>query len=230
MYEDEKVRRNLVVFCGVVLVANYLDVSFTKIATKFLNLEDATLDPLRVLSLTLVILVYLAIRYRFSEEGLKYSETLKAEWNQLCLERIQRWCTWAVMLYSRKRIDVPGIFAANLSDVLSVTSGQAIQANKGQLPNLHQVQFSMSSAGPEVWRYQAFATFRWRLPADGAEVPTEGLVNVEYSGAMLMALKTCTTLESWLYSKGSIHALIPVVLGNFAAITLTLKIINLTPT
>lgn len=43
-------------------------------------------------------------------------------------------------------------------------------------------------------------------------------------------MKAITTLERWVYSKGSIHALIPVVLGNLAALALSLRAANLATT
>lgn len=230
MDDDEKVRRNLVVFSGAVLVANYLDVSFTKIATQFLKLEQTDLDPRRVLTLSLVILIYLSMRYRFSEEGTKYSETMKVEWEQLCQARIRRWCKAAVLLYLKRGIELRGIFAGNLPDILRSTSGAGYQPNDEKFPKIQEVVFAMSSEGPSPWKYQAFVKFKWSQPLSGADLVTQGLVDVEFTGLMLAALKAITTLEMWVYSKGSIHALIPVILGNMAALALAVRAINLATT
>jgi hypothetical protein len=226
--DDEKVRRNLVVFCGFVLVANFLDVSLAMLVTSFFRLDVTPLDPLRVLALSLAILIYLAVRYKFSEDGQKFSADLTEEWNRICLERTKRWCRWAVMLYTKRGIEIPGIFAGNLNDILRVTSATAYQANGDRQPTLKDVTFSMSSTGAHIWKYQGFATFRWSLTVSGAEVPTDGLVSIEYSRSTLLALKCVTYLQMWFYSKGSINALIPVLLGMLTAIVLTMKVITLT--
>lgn len=227
MDDDEKVRRNLVVFSSSVLVANYLEISFTKLATQFLKLEQTDLNPLKVATLSLLILIYLAVRYRFSEEGVKYSETMKLEWKELCQARVQCWCKAAVLLYLNGGIAVQRIFVGSLVDVLRSTSGAAYQVNNGKLPKVREVQFVMSNAGTAPWKYQAFVKFQWILPLSGEGLSTEGLIDVELTGAPLLALKAMTTLEMWSYSKGSINALIPVVLGILAAFALVIKVINL---
>lgn len=229
MDEDDKVRRNLVVFSGAVLVTNYLDISISKLATENFKLGDVPLDPYRVLCLSLVILVYLAVRYRFSEEGIKYSKTLKSEWETLCVERTQRWSRLAVMLYLKRGTELRGVFPADVADILKATSAAAYQANDGVLPDISDLTIGNSSAGPKPWIYTAFMRFQWTAISSEKPLSTEGTVDIHFSGLPLLALKVTTTLQTWFYSKASIHALVPAVVGSLAGITLLIRVWRLSP-
>jgi hypothetical protein len=65
--EDDKVRRNLVVFSAAIILLLWLEVPLQPLLEKHLHLPQVS--ALRAWLAALVVLCYLALRYRFSEKG-----------------------------------------------------------------------------------------------------------------------------------------------------------------
>lgn len=75
--DDLKIRRNLLVFSALVILAEWFDLRLGQMAAKALKL-DAELDPLKLCIAALAILIYLALRYKDATllEAKKYSQVV----------------------------------------------------------------------------------------------------------------------------------------------------------
>lgn len=81
--DDSKIRRNLVVFSGVIILLTWLRVPVGELAGGLFKLEKGTqisqISQFRLWIACLVILLYLSLRYRFTKEWTKIGNAYRAE-------------------------------------------------------------------------------------------------------------------------------------------------------
>ena len=76
---QDKIRRNLVIFSAAIVIGWYLDMKLTDISKLILSTDISNVNAFRFWMVILVILVYLSIRYRFSDAIISQISFLQSE-------------------------------------------------------------------------------------------------------------------------------------------------------
>jgi hypothetical protein len=82
-------RRNLLVYCSVVLIGNFLQIPIENVLKKLLDIEPGTLDQHRIYLVQLILLSYLMHRHFFSASGRLLFSNLSAKSNELLRTRVR---------------------------------------------------------------------------------------------------------------------------------------------
>ena len=86
MDEEDKVRRNVVIASAIVLLCAFLKVSIpalvARIGTSY-STPPLVLEPIRLWAATVVILLYLVLRFRFSKHTAEARSEMKVEWEAI---------------------------------------------------------------------------------------------------------------------------------------------------
>lgn len=82
-------RRNLLVYCTVILAGNFLQLPVEKLMQKLLGIEPGQLDPVRVFVVQLLVFLYLSHRHYFSKAGRASWANIKAKQNELLREKVR---------------------------------------------------------------------------------------------------------------------------------------------
>lgn len=98
--DDLKIRRNLVIFSALVILAEWFDLRLGQLAANVLRLE-ADLDPLKLCIAALATLAYLALRYKdaalFGEK--KYSDVVDEDLARITPTVITHYAQFMANLY-----------------------------------------------------------------------------------------------------------------------------------
>jgi len=76
MDDDDKIRRNLVVFSAAVLVVAWLEIPVQPVVAKWLGAEGWRLHPVKLWLAVLAVDVYLILRFRFGDQTRETAEEL----------------------------------------------------------------------------------------------------------------------------------------------------------
>lgn len=87
--DDDKLRRNVVIFSAAVLAVTFLDLPIGSISAKLLGAENAQVSVFRVWLLALFTLFYLVIRFSFPETPTNISpvDDWKSDYSKRCSAR-----------------------------------------------------------------------------------------------------------------------------------------------
>ena len=112
--EDTKIRRNLLVVSSAILLTSWLDVPASSLFEKLFGGVHPQSEIWKFLVAELSVLIYLAIRYRFSSEGEGYVMASEEEWNKFrCFKSVD--LTVARAHQFEKTGKEPSIFSNQLS-------------------------------------------------------------------------------------------------------------------
>jgi hypothetical protein len=215
--DDSKVRRNLTVAGGLVILAVWLAVPLDQLLERIAGLSldktpgAAGISPLRVWSAVLAVLMYLALRYRFAPEGRRLARAFRRE-RGLLVQRYVRVCVRGALLrYSRKGRDSP-IFHGELHTFAS-------QATKSLEANLHGEELPRPTVTASfiqiVTPYQGNAglTFIWQRDTTQAAATSGAAIGFEVAGFMRWRVACRATVEALTYSRASTQHILPVAFG-----------------
>jgi hypothetical protein len=219
MDEDDKARRNLVVFSALVLAGAWLRLQPLATLGSILR-PDASIaiDSHRAWALVLAVLLYLLYRYRFSEDSIESSKLLdevKATYQLSLMKALANWDLRTTMKRGRKPWFSP-------EDFRSEVQARASQLLMEREPN-----------GPPEARFDGIKSkSEWSLTLNvtvvqplkqggsGAYSFVECVFAFQSKG-IRQVIKVCTFVASWLYSPWTARGLPPLALS-FATLTVTL--------
>lgn len=208
--EDSKIRRNLIVFCTLIIVTNWLRLPISDLVQILINTKNATgirLSDVRVWVLLLVIHLYLGLRYKWSsdrEKGL--SSTREQAWTNYW--RLMSKLYFKEMPQSTKGAVYPASFSSTLKSAL-------------EKPD------SLIAADDSVEKLALRATIRWTglLPtdryglvmslkgeySDKSGLPASVNVPVSINQPIAFVLKTYCRIRAHIWSSGSLLYAFPIL-------------------
>jgi hypothetical protein len=125
MDDDDKARRNLVVFSSLVVLAAWIRLPLTAVAEKLLSAPGGwagpAVQPWRVWVAVLAVLAYLALRFRFSTDFVRPGEW-RDVWRSHASVGVSRKLQSQLDAYKRKGTEPPA-FRGLLSEMLATQLG-----------------------------------------------------------------------------------------------------------
>ncbi|WP_431106639.1 hypothetical protein [Variovorax paradoxus] len=225
--EDSKIRRNLIAVSSVILVLAWLKVPLDLVGERLLGVaskEGFNLSAKRVRAAALVLLVYLTLRFRFSNEQQEGMKTLRAEYVGAERRTLKRWLALELACFTRFGWKMPvlgdpreriSVARRKQNSVEAVVPFVEISLNDAILGTRDPAgQFI-----PSTRKVTAHIKYFARIEGGDAPMP---LVPFEFELSWLQRLSLSSVSILWLtiYSKASTFFMTPWVLS-FAAIGLT---------
>lgn len=118
---DDKARRNLVIVAGVICMCALAGLPLEVVVDRILGVghdtyKDLKVSPVRLWLCVLLVLIYLATRYRFAEETATQLSNAKLEWGLLLAQGCEREVRAALSRLNRTGADSP-VFKDRMSEV-----------------------------------------------------------------------------------------------------------------
>lgn len=145
---DDKARRNLVVAAGVICLCAAVGLPLEVVVDRLLGVghdsyKGLKVSPVRLWLCVLVVLAYLATRYRFADETTTQIANAKLEWGSLLAQGCEREVRAALRRLSRTGADSP-VFKERMS---------AVQAKAVEGPGRNRVTtITFEHVGPYIGR------------------------------------------------------------------------------
>lgn len=222
--DDSKVRRNLAVTAGLVILAAWLEVPLDQLLEKISGLHsDKTvggsgISPLRIWCAVLAILTYLALRYRFAQEGRRFARAFRRE-RVLLMQRYVKGCVERALLrYSRKEKDSPVFYGELRTFVNKATKDMEAGLHGELLPR--PIVTASSIQLQSTYGGNAGLTFVWQRATSQA-ASTGAVIGFEVVGGARWLVVCRATIEALIYSRTSTQHVFPVALW-LAAIGISL--------
>jgi hypothetical protein len=208
---DDRVRRNLVVFCSFFLISYWLDISTNELIHKFTSL-NINFSANKKSTLLLVILTYLSLRYKFSKSFTDGFNQLKIDW----LDKMQTVATKIVnhqlskCSSSKSQIFDPSLekFCSKfLSDQTGVWNEEYDEAKMTLVGSL---DFTYH------WGGQVTVQVDVTQKNNGNKsIGQKALIEFSFKGLNQYKLR-CRSVVSLIYSKSAVDLLVPILLVLFS--------------
>lgn len=222
--EESHVRRNIVVVSSGILVASYLQLPASWLLAAILPKEMPPIEAYKLWGVGSAVLLYLAMRYKFSPEAKVAQEEIDNELQILRYDRMRKSLSLPeknIVTFDRAQELIP-----NLPDLVESTLSQhnprlVVQTRK---PRVQFSSFSVSS-----WRVlNASIILLFTMP-DDQPLPLYVRPDTKIKWGSLSAwckFSVPTHLKIWTYSASSIKHIVPSILGVAAGLVLVYRLVT----
>lgn len=226
LFDEDKVRRNLVVASTTVIASHYLGLPINEIIINKLLGEGYKVDKLHLTQLGFAVFVYLGLMFRFSELGKSYTQKVAEDSAKLAEARSIRWGRRAISLYlakgTRPRLLIKPSVVKGFASALKTRPRDA-----SGFPNqIHVYPIDRQNQLFYPYLYTANVNIKWKPALINENNDAAAQVEVELTKFGRILLRALTFLERHLYTETATQTLIPVILGNIAVGCIAFKIIS----
>lgn len=230
---QDKVRRNLVVFSAAIVFGWFLDLKLTNITKLFVSTDIGSVNTGRLWIVTLILLIYLFLRYRFDNptnlQILSLREELKAQ---------RKDYRFKYLLRKINQINRTGRF----SPVFGASLAESVSREKEQYEKEHAQNISFrlhistpwsdkSPVAPDeanaIWEETVGISEEYFKKGASRNLSTNSGKNHEFSiplsGRAWVRLHSLIHVVS--YSKSAVDLIVPIALAFFAIVISLCKLI-----
>lgn len=219
--EDSKVRRNLVMVSSTILLAAWLGIPISRLLEKALPGSGVTQEPWRFWVAEFAVLIYLAVRYRFAEEGWNYQTTGKAEFETILRQKILQLAQERADSFT-KNGEESSIFQGQLVNSVAEASVRPDSTTRQGRPRVFVTLYEHKNP---PWEFVVGVSFNWYGTDGSLEGSHSGKpIEVLIYGLDRIQINFKSRLHFWTYSSASIQYLIPVILGLTAVVGTLCKV------
>lgn len=227
--EDSKVRRNLVVASALVLLLVWLKLPLADVAERLLGTKSSAtlqIDAARVWSAVVVVLVYFALRFGFSEAVEKAGEKIGTASLLARASLIEVIVRWELMLFNKFR-KVSPVFGVNLVGHLDKqTDEMRLELNRHPVGSTvgtelvkAAVYFSGFEDSIEQWSGAIRVKYFWTTSKHGSARSTGETVPWHLRGVRRWFVVVVAFLRVVLLSQVGLSLLYPLALFVLALLT-----------
>ncbi|CAN1564763.1 hypothetical protein MCERE10_03653 [Burkholderiaceae bacterium] len=205
---DDKVRRNLILFCSFFIISYWLDISSAELIHKLTGL-NINLSANKRATLLLVILSYLSLRYKFSKAFTEGFNQLKIDW----LFKVKSVATKIVKLqFSRGSNSTSDIFHPSLDKFCSNFLANQIGAwneeyDKAKMTLVGSLDFTYEWGGQVTVQVDVY-----QKKNGNKSIGQNALIEFSFKGLNKYWL-LCRSVVSLIYSKSAVDLLVPILLA-----------------
>lgn len=219
--EDGKIRRNLVMVSSAILLSAWLDIPFSALIGKLVDAKYAAPETFRVWIVGFVVLIYLGIRYTFSEEGAHYRSAISDEVQRKVVDRAIAMAQRQADRYTRTGNE-PAVFDGKFIEFVRTRASEEMP--KGEIPGGRGrpiISLRKRDDNKDPWNFHMSPTFAW---PDGSTSSGGQAIEVKITGRHRLFVQALAQIQIGIYSQSSIKYLVPVVLALLAVLTLFYKV------
>ena len=202
---DEKIRRNLIVASAAVLIGAWLKLPTLAITKRIFGEDAATaVAPWRLWAALIAVLVYLVLRYKFSNGARHDWETARAEFQEFRLARMT-----AVLVGEARRYTKTGAESRAFHGALEsyVKSRVGTHSTRPEITFTKTTHRSLGKGEVEI-------SLAW--PAEGIGDSSDRPVGFELSKLQMITTYLAALLRLLGYSQSSTSLLVPVAMATTA--------------
>lgn len=219
--DDDKIRRNLVLVSSFILICGWLGISEISFIEKFIS-QSVSLSTWKVTTLFLVILLYLSLRFRFSDGTKKDLGRLIGEWNAIRLANVDRRISSLLKAFTKSHKDT-NVFTPNLSVYFKEQASDSVISNRN---DWNLISLEATRVEPkDVWHGEVRMAIALGTN-DGYTSSRAGGNSISYSftGYERYRLLVLSAFKLVTYTKGAIDFIAPIALAVIAFLFLVYKL------
>lgn len=222
---QDKARRNLVFFCSIVLFCGLLGIDEIGLVTRVFGGSSgvvAGVSKMRIVLVALATLVYLSLRYRFSDAFIQFLDSIKGEWDGDVKIQVIKIINSHLQNMANKDVHSK-ILNLNLRELLSDTVFHKINHFDEKINykvKARNFGFRSFDEGSFSFEFQAVEKLGIMVySSSGDPVLQYKLDNLNKFAVLLkvILLKCC-------YSKTSVEHVVPLVLAFLTVVLLILRV------
>lgn len=215
--EDTKIRRNLVMVSSAILVSAWLHIPLLGVWDKLFQVSKP--DDWKVWVVEFALLIYLGLRYRFSDEGSHYVTTAASELDTIRRHRATDFAQSEANRLTKTGVESP-IFKGELSTLISHLTKDRPQVANDMRPEMLVTLVEQSQS---AWEFTIGVAASWDTKGGGSTAHSGNTLKVFIEGRARWRVECMSRLHLWTYTESSIRYLVPVFLGLLATLVLLLK-------
>ncbi len=231
--DDDKVRRNLVVFSAAVLASEFLEVHELGLLSHLFSSSHYKPEPWRLTAFAMLVLLYLLLRYRFSKASFEAIEDMFGDWRRLRNANIVQLLRSGVNAFNLLGLQ-PGFIDTNLKQAALAEiedwtkphpeAGKRmgniiVTDNAEHAGKVDKVQFTEVSEphGTNTWRGDCHTGKEFYVGTRLVGRSTGGQ-GIRFSFGLTSRLIVCamSTLQMTIYSRSAINFFTPMLLSLLA--------------
>jgi hypothetical protein len=228
--DDSKIRRNLLVFSVLVILAQWFDIQLSGLTSHVIKLETR-LDPLKLCAAALAALTYLALRYKDAQllESKKYLDIVDADLAVITPKVGLHYAQALLHLYTRTGFEA-SIFLGHLKTFVKQRAanvgGEHVRAGLESirptiyLHSYHVDEAAKARAVAAGNSWDATTTLWWRQATTSGGVP----LAIEAKGIHRCFIWVYSRVWWFFFCEAAVRARIPVLFGLAAVVILCAKV------
>lgn len=235
---QDKVRRNLVVFSAAIVIGWFLDLKLAAITQLFVTASDLnSVDAKKLWFVSLVVLVYLFLRYKFDATANSQLTNLSIELGQKRENYLSKYLLRKIALINRTG-KFNSIFGITLQDEVN----RKIEKLKKEYSCEIQFRLHMQSAwdngspieskfdnGKQLWEGTVGITEEYLKAGSSQSLVTSSGLRHAYSIPLSgrIWITSHSIIHVAIYSKSAVDFILPIVLAGLALIVVIGKLVVL---
>jgi hypothetical protein len=213
--DDDKVRRNLLVFSAAIIAVAVFELPISDIAAAIVDRDQTGawhLNSTRAWSVALAVLAYLWLRFHFSQIG-RESIWKMAQAQQFDLSTRQGAYLDHI---TRAALDGDQAYSA-VADSISELAAQHLATAQGLHPGEQFESVKRSLVHSQATKWSGRSTINFETVSTGSRTPRAHTgardVSVPFSAAVRIWLPVVTFVKAWIWSETAIVYFVPLMLA-----------------
>lgn len=207
---------------GAVLCSSWLGIQLTVFLEKLLPAGTQVPDNWKFWVVELALLIYLGIRYRFSEDGSNYVIKAKEELSTIRRHRATDFAQSEANRFTKTGHESP-VFSEGLGKLTNDLKTARPQINASARPTL-LVNLAQQTDSP--WKFKIGVTAHWDLDGGGSSTSSGSMIDVHIEGLSRHRIESMSHMQLWAYTDSSIRYLMPVLLGLAATLAVVTNVVS----
>ena len=177
-------------------------------------------DDWKVWVVEFALLIYLGLRYRFSDDGSRYVTTAASELDTIRRHRATDFAQLEANRMTKTGVESP-IFKGELSTLISSWTNYRPQVT----PDMRlKILVTLVEQSQSPWEFTIGVAASWDTEGGGSTSYSGNTLKVSIEGRLpKWRIELMSRLHLWAYTESSIRYLVPVFLGLLATLVLLLK-------
>jgi hypothetical protein len=225
---QEKARRNLVVFCSVVLFCAWLGLDELQLIKRVFGGEylSSQTSASRAVLVALVVLIYLTLRYRFTVSFQKFLNSVEGVWSSRVSDETKNFLNSHLKSVARKNA-TSKVFSENIRN--SIRTAYGMSSNVFDDENF-ELTLSVTNTGfKNPFEGTTNLTVEAKNPTTLQEFASTGGVSYAFKvhGFNRIYVSVKTFVKLVVYSEISVENLVPMAMASLSFVLLVARLVAL---
>ena len=225
---QEKARRNLVVFCSVVLFCAWLGLDEVQLIKRVFGGDNlgSGVSATRAVIVALVVVIYLSLRYRFTQSFQSFLHSLSGEWSTRVGNESMNFLNSHLRVAASKS-GISGVFSDDIRTKVRTAHGISSNVFDDENFELKLWVSGITFRNPFEGSTSLTVQAKNNITLQEYSSSGSGIYNFKIHGFNKFKVKSKTVIKLVMYSEMSVEHLIPIALAALSLVLLTTRLIML---